>query len=83
MMSYFWGSGVDCFGSYYWIGVVMMIIFWILIIAGIIWLVKYLGISSATKSTGEEKSALDILKERYTRGEIKKEEFEDKKKDLS
>ena len=56
----------------------MMIIFWVGIIILIIW-----GISKLLrtgKSAGN--SALDIAKERYARGEITKEEFEQIRKDI-
>ncbi len=61
-------------------GGVGMLIFWILVIIGIIYLIKNSSCGSGRK---EEKRPLDILKERYAKGEIDKEEFESKKKDLS
>lgn len=68
---YGWGMG---FGWFF------MILFWILIILGIVYLVKLIA-GGEKRTTGE--SALDILKKRYARGEINKEEFEEKKKDLA
>lgn len=56
------------------------LIFWILVIAGLILLIKYLWEGSGTKRV--EESALEVLKKRYAKGEISKEEFEEKKKDL-
>ena len=68
---YGWGMGF---------GWLFMIIFWILIILGIVYLVKLI-VGGEKRTTGE--TALDILKKRYAKGEISKEEFEEKKKDLT
>lgn len=62
------------------IGWIFMLIFWGLVIVGLIFLIKYLV--GATKTIKTEESPLEILKKRYARGEINKEEFEQKKRDL-
>ena len=58
-----------------------MWLFWILIIIAIVWFAKVV-IGGGDSSKDKEKSALDILKERYARGEIDRAEFEQKRKDL-
>ena len=55
-------------------------IFWILILIGLVLLIKYLW--QGTGIRGGHESALEVLKKRYAMGEISKEEFEEKKKDL-
>lgn len=72
-----WGMG--------WVGGIFMLAFWVLVIVGLIFLVRWLiqstkGESGRTISSSSR--ALDILKERYARGEIDRVEFEEKKKDL-
>ena len=74
-----YGSGWGYIG-----GSMVMIVFWLLVIAGIIFLARYLV---RRQENGDhrhhyEKTALDILQERYAKGEINKEEYENKKKDL-
>ncbi len=64
-----------------WFMPIIMIVFWGLVIWGIVALIR--GLSRGdTGSSMQADSALEILKRRYARGEINKEEFEDKKKDL-
>jgi putative membrane protein len=58
-----------------------MWIFWILIIAALIWFVV-IAMRDRKVTSERNGSALDILRERYARGEIDREEFEQKKKDL-
>ena len=62
-----------------------MMIFWILIVIGLIFLVRWLVGQGRTGGGTSEKqeSALDVLKKRYAKGEIDKDEFEQKKKDLT
>ena len=93
MMSMMWGSGSSPFnnnltnnmmnfgfgvmGGFGWI---FMIFWWVLIITGIVYFVRWLIRQSGSGGSG--KSALDILKERYARGEISKQEFEEKSREI-
>ena len=67
-----------------WFGWIFMIIFWGLIIVGLIFLIRWLaGLSWSRASIDKpHDSALEILKQRYAKGEINKEEFDQKKRDL-
>jgi putative membrane protein len=73
-----WGDGV--IGGWEIFGMVMMVVFWIAIIALIVWGIKR---STQETATSTSKGALDIAKERYAKGEIPKQEFEQIKRDLS
>jgi putative membrane protein len=58
----------------------MMFLFWVLVIVGLLVAIRWL---IARGKSQQSDSALNLLRERYARGEINKEEFESKKKDLS
>jgi putative membrane protein len=66
------------FGDYgmgFGFGWVFMILFWGLVIMGIIYLVKMLTHGAAGPSAPKE-TAEDILKKRFASGELSREEFE-------
>lgn len=74
MDGYGMGPGLTDFG------LIFLILVIIGSIIGFILLIKYLLESSGFKR--EQESALEILKKRYAKGEIDKEEFDERKKDL-
>jgi putative membrane protein len=72
---YGWGMG---WGTGF--GWVFMIFFWVLVVLGIVYFIRIVMTSAKKETSGD--TALDILKKRYAKGEITKEEFEKIKNDL-
>ncbi len=74
-----WGMG--------WFGMIFMLLFWVLVIAGIVFLIRWLvqstgGRNRSGSNIGNGAQAMDILKERYAKGEISRDEFETMENDL-
>lgn len=76
MMGWHWGWD-DGWGLF---GMAHMLAWWILVILGIAVLARLAF--GRRRSDSEEDRALSILRERYARGEINKEEFDARKRDL-
>lgn len=63
------------FGGFMWV-------FWIAVFVGIFFLVKPIIQQNKPGEQKAQLNSLEILKKRYARGEIGRDEFEQKKKDL-
>lgn len=59
-------------------------IFWLMVLVLIVWFIaNRLNKSKQDSQSSGQESAMDIIKKRYAKGEITKEEFEQMKKDLN
>jgi putative membrane protein len=68
-----WGGD---FGMGFGGGGIFMVLFWALIILGVVYLVKML-LGGGSNEEKKSESAQEILEKRFAKGEISKEEFED------
>jgi putative membrane protein len=79
-----WGPEMMGNWGFGWFGPILMLVFWVLLISVLILLARWLWGSSPKKPEEmRPEPPLDILKRRYASGEIDREEFELKKRDLS
>ncbi|GAB6151472.1 SHOCT domain-containing protein [Desulfosporosinus burensis] len=80
-----WGCG-SFFGGGFWgmgiLGMGIQLLFWIVLIALIIYLFRRIGSRVHTRGFTGQDPALDVLNERYARGEIDLEEYQKRKKEL-
>lgn len=73
-----WGEGYGWMG----VGWIVMALFWALVIFGIAALVRVLGTASGGGAQTPHQTPLEILEERYARGEIDRDEYQQKRADL-
>ncbi len=79
-----WGYGD--WGAWGWLWpfhVILPILFWVVVIVGIVLLVRSLtGRERRHSWPNRHSPGLDVLEERYARGEISREEYLEKKRDI-
>jgi putative membrane protein len=74
-----WGYGGYGFG-------VLHMVFWVVIliavVVGIVWLVRSMTSAGARTLPARRSAGLDVLEERYARGEVNRDEYLQKKRDI-
>lgn len=78
MMGGGWG-----YGGYGAIHMIIWLVILIAIIAGVVWLVRSLAAPGVHSLPPQRSAGLDVLEERYARGEINREEYLQKKRDIA
>ena len=80
---WWWGDAGHMGGWGGWAFFSHMLLWWVFVVLGIVVLARWLLAGSDRRRPPAEDRALAILKERYARGEINREDFEQRKSDLS
>ena len=78
---YFDHMGMMGWGGWFY-GPLMMVVFFALLVGAVLLIIRLLDGDSRDGKTGSGDTALRILRERFAKGEITREEFEDAKKVL-
>lgn len=76
-----WPGHMAWYGPW-WVGALFTILFWAVLIGGIVWLVRTLAVGARSWRQEEPGRALAILEERFARGEISVEEFRRMREEL-
>lgn len=64
------------------VGPPMMLLFLAVFVALVVLLIRWLGTSGASREARERNTPVNILKERFARGEIDKTEFDERRRVL-
>ena len=78
MMGPYWGGGWWMAGAW-----LTMLLFWALVIVGIVALLKFVITRGAAPRSGGSDTPLEILRRRYAAGELTREQFEQMKRDVA
>jgi len=65
------------------VGTLLSVLFWALVIGGGVWLIVKLARGGSFAPSVPAQTPLDILKTRYAKGEITKEQFQQMKQDIA
>ena len=75
------------YGPLGWIGMIIGLVFWIILVGGVIWLVVWAvrrsGRGTYVNSSSPVQSAKEIAQMRYARGEITREQYQQLLEDLN
>lgn len=74
-------------GGYGWIGMIIGLVFWLVVLGGlawlIVWAVRRSGTGNYASQTPAGISAKEIAQQRYARGEITREQYQQLIEDLN